>query len=176
MKILFYKIKKIKNKFLIKQKFKNIQHQFIIVLDIDGVFTDGKFIYSQEGKILKMFGSWDSDALSSVQGKVELRFISADPSGFAISKKRVEDMGYHLSFIHALDRENLILELKQEFVVVYMADSYSDCAALAAADISATPANAHKRAKKISSFNLDSSGGEGAVAELIELLQEIKLF
>ena len=34
------------------------------IFDIDGVFTDGSFYYSEEGKIIKMFGDADNDALS----------------------------------------------------------------------------------------------------------------
>ena len=40
-----------------KKKFKNL------VIDVDGVMTDGKFYYSVDGKILKAFGADDHDAL-----------------------------------------------------------------------------------------------------------------
>ena len=34
------------------------------LLDVDGVMTSGKFIYSRKGKIYKEFGPDDSDALN----------------------------------------------------------------------------------------------------------------
>jgi YrbI family 3-deoxy-D-manno-octulosonate 8-phosphate phosphatase len=148
----------------------------IVILDVDGVFTDGKFIYSTEGKMLKVFGSWDSEALHKIKDKVELKFISADPTGFDISKKRVEDMGYDLQFVHSKERENLVQTLKSAYFVIFIADSHSDFLALAAADISFTPANAHKKAKEVSTFALESKGGEGAVDEMVELLLKSMLF
>ena len=37
------------------------------ILDVDGVFTDGKFHYTSEGKTFKTFGDADSDALSLIK-------------------------------------------------------------------------------------------------------------
>ena len=34
------------------------------ILDLDGVLTDGKFYYSQDGKFLKAFGADDHDCLN----------------------------------------------------------------------------------------------------------------
>ena len=34
------------------------------ILDVDGVFTDGKFLYTKDGKVMKIFGPEDNDALS----------------------------------------------------------------------------------------------------------------
>ena len=38
----------------------------IFVLDVDGVLTTGHFVYSVEGKTLKVFGPDDNDGLSLV--------------------------------------------------------------------------------------------------------------
>ena len=34
------------------------------VLDVDGVMTDGRFYYNIEGKVIKIFGPDDHDALT----------------------------------------------------------------------------------------------------------------
>ena len=39
-----------------QNKFKNF------ILDVDGVFTDGKFHYTENGKVMKIFGDADNDA------------------------------------------------------------------------------------------------------------------
>jgi 3-deoxy-D-manno-octulosonate 8-phosphate phosphatase (KDO 8-P phosphatase) len=36
----------------------------IFIIDVDGVMTDGKFYYSDKGKVMKVFGADDNDALS----------------------------------------------------------------------------------------------------------------
>jgi 3-deoxy-D-manno-octulosonate 8-phosphate phosphatase KdsC-like HAD superfamily phosphatase len=50
-------------------------HVTNLVLDVDGVITNGKFVYTQEGKISKEFGSHDSDALQIVKEKINV-FLS----------------------------------------------------------------------------------------------------
>jgi 3-deoxy-D-manno-octulosonate 8-phosphate phosphatase (KDO 8-P phosphatase) len=169
---LFTKIKYIFNFFIFyKKKFKKL----ILVFDVDGVFTDGKFTYSNSGKVLKTFGSWDSDELKTIGKSADLIYISADPSGFEISQKRILDIGGQLQFVTAIERKNFILELKTTGLVVFTADAKSDAQALAAADISFTPANAHPEAKINSSFILRRNGGEGAVAEVIETIKKLKI-
>lgn len=136
-----------------------------LVMDVDGVITNGKFGYTQEGKISKEFGSHDSDALQIIKEKINVFFISADKNGFKISKKRINDMGFDLELISARDRERYILEKKATGITVYIGDSFTDIPAMMAADFSMAPKNAFKPAKKMASLVLSCNGGEGAVAE-----------
>ena len=62
-------------------KFKNF------ILDVDGVFTDGKFHYSKDGKVYKVFGDADNDALSMLKNKLHIEMVSGDKRGFPITKK-----------------------------------------------------------------------------------------
>jgi 3-deoxy-D-manno-octulosonate 8-phosphate phosphatase (KDO 8-P phosphatase) len=140
-------------------------HVTNLVLDVDGVITNGKFVYTQEGKISKEFGSHDSDALQIVKEKINVFFISADKKGFDISKKRINDMGFGLELISADSREKYILEKKNTGFTVYIGDSFTDIPAMLAADFSMAPRNAFKPAKRMASFVLSCNGGEGAVAE-----------
>ena len=72
----------------------------VLILDVDGVMTDGKFYYTSDGKFLKAFGPDDSDALGVLNKLIEIRFITGDKKGFSISKKRiVDDMGYKLDLL-----------------------------------------------------------------------------
>ena len=59
------------------------------IFDVDGVFTDGKFHYSAEGKVFKVFGYADNDALSLIREIVHIEMITGDKRGFSISKKRI---------------------------------------------------------------------------------------
>ena len=38
----------------------------VFIFDVDGVLSDGKFYYSVDGKVLKVFGPDDHDALQIV--------------------------------------------------------------------------------------------------------------
>jgi 3-deoxy-D-manno-octulosonate 8-phosphate phosphatase (KDO 8-P phosphatase) len=61
------------------------------ILDVDGVMTDGKFHYSENGKVMKVFGADDSDAFSLLASSLDIHFVSGDRRGFAISKARIAD-------------------------------------------------------------------------------------
>ena len=75
------------------------------IFDVDGVLTDGKFYYSDQGKIMKIFGDADNDALSILSNYLEIRFVTGDKKGFSISQKRiVDDMGYKLDLVSTIKR------------------------------------------------------------------------
>ena len=75
------------------------------ILDVDGVMTDGKFHYSNQKKIFKVFGADDSEALKILSKYLKIHFITSDRRGYQISKRRiVDDMGYNLSYIKTKDR------------------------------------------------------------------------
>lgn len=73
------------------------------VLDVDGVLNTGQFLYSEEGKVYKIFGPDDHDGLKILAPHLQsIHFISADKRGYAITQKRVEiDMG--MSFAESTD-------------------------------------------------------------------------
>ena len=63
----------------------------VIIFDVDGVLTDGKFTYTIDGKISKRFGPDDSDALSLIENYINIQFVSGDQGGPAHSRRHQED-------------------------------------------------------------------------------------
>jgi 3-deoxy-D-manno-octulosonate 8-phosphate phosphatase (KDO 8-P phosphatase) len=138
-----------------------------LVCDVDGVLTDGKFHYSRTGKLYKVFGSHDADALRENSFFHAVTFVTADKRGFEISSKRVQDMGFQLLLKSPIERLKLIKELKSNSNVVYLGDSFSDIPSLREATVSAVPRNAYPAARRVADIRLKLKGGEGAVAELV---------
>ena len=58
-------------------------------MDVDGVMTDGKFIYSDKGKIYKIFGAHDSDGLKLIKNKMSILFVTTDLRGLRFQKKNL---------------------------------------------------------------------------------------
>ena len=48
----------------------------VLILDVDGVMTTGHFLYSEDGKYLKIFGPDDNDALRLLSKFIEIRFVT----------------------------------------------------------------------------------------------------
>ena len=99
----------------------------VFIADVDGVMTNGQFIYSKNGKVQKIFGPDDHDGLSLLSDFVEIRFITGDKKGFSISKKRiVDDMNFKLNLSEYCKRLDWIKKKYPLNRVIYMGDGILD--------------------------------------------------
>jgi len=147
-------------------KNKQIPKNFII--DVDGVFTDGTFYYTVEGKIMKKFGPDDNDALSFIKDKLNIHVISGDKRGFPITKKRIsDDMGLKLDLVSTYERLDWIKNQYDPLETIYMADGIFDALVFPSVAYSIAPANAFITAREQANFVTCAKGGEGAVAEAV---------
>jgi 3-deoxy-D-manno-octulosonate 8-phosphate phosphatase (KDO 8-P phosphatase) len=145
---------------------KKILNPTCFILDVDGVMTTGHFLYSAEGKVMKIFGPDDNDGLSLLKTNLEIRFITGDKKGFSISKKRiVDDMKYELDVVSTIRRVDWIKERYSLENVIYMGDGIFDHYVMRQVGYSIAPKNADKLAKQYANFVTERSGGDRAVAE-----------
>lgn len=138
----------------------------ILVLDVDGVLSDGKFYYSADGKVLKVFGPDDHDALKLLEPYVEIVFVTGDKRGFPISKARiVTDMGMRLELVSTTKRAEWISERWDLSRVIYMGDGIFDHFVFKKVAYGIAPANADPLAKRHAHYVTERAGGDRAVAE-----------
>ena len=143
-----------------KNRFKNL------IIDVDGVMTDGKFYYSAEGKMMKAFGPDDHDALSLLKEHMNIIFITGDKKGFSISRKRIVDhMGFKLFLVSTVKRLDWIRKKFKLMECIYIGDGIFDFMVMKEIGFSITPKNASNFTKKSSKYILKRSGGDRAVAE-----------
>ncbi len=150
---------------------KRISH---LILDVDGVLTDGTFWYSSKGKVLKRFGPDDADAIHLIKPYLEVLAISGDKRGFPITKKRVaDDMGLPLFQVSTFERANWIAKRFKPDEVVYMGDGIFDAMVFAKVGYAIAPANASAMVRAHADFVTQAGGGSGAVAEACFHLLEL---
>ena len=143
-----------------KKKFKHL------IIDVDGVMTTGHFIYSSKGKLYKIFGPDDNDALSLLKKHIKIEFITGDKKGFAISKKRiVDDMNYKLYLVSTTKRLEWLREKYDLSKLIYIGDGIFDHYVMKNVGYSIAPQNADNLAKKSAKYITKRNGGERAVAE-----------
>jgi 3-deoxy-D-manno-octulosonate 8-phosphate phosphatase (KDO 8-P phosphatase) len=136
------------------------------ILDVDGVITTGQFLYSSEGKAMKIFGPDDNDALSLLKPFLEIRFVTGDKKGLPISQKRiVDDMGYPLDVVSTIRRIDWIKEKYDPASVIYMGDGIFDHYVMKQVGYAIAPANADIIAKNAATYITLRAGGDRAVAE-----------
>jgi len=135
------------------------------VVDCDGCLTDGKFTYTAEGKVSKVYGDADSDALSILKQHLNIYFVTGDKRGFPITKKRVEDMGFNLELVSTFERLQWMKSKMDLSQTIFMADGIYDSLVFPHVAYSISPANGFYLTKEKASFVTNARGGEGAVAE-----------
>ena len=137
----------------------------VFILDVDGVMTDGKFYYSKQGKVMKVFGADDNDALSMLNEYIDIIFITGDKKGYSISKKRIDDMGFKLNLVSTIKRIDWIKNKYNLSEVIYMGDGIFDHYVMQKVGYSISTANSDANAKKYSNYITKRNGAERAVAE-----------
>jgi 3-deoxy-D-manno-octulosonate 8-phosphate phosphatase (KDO 8-P phosphatase) len=137
----------------------------IFIIDVDGVMTDGKFYYSEKGKVLKCFGPDDNDALKLLKNFMDIQFVTGDKRGFGITKKRISDMKFNVQLVSTIQRLEWIKKKFNLSEVIYMGDGIFDHYTMKKVSYSIAPANADCNCKKNSNYITKRNGGDRAVSE-----------
>jgi 3-deoxy-D-manno-octulosonate 8-phosphate phosphatase (KDO 8-P phosphatase) len=144
---------------------KKKQKPKFFILDVDGVITDGKMIYDSKGKRYKTFGPDDNDSLKVLKKYIQVYFVSGDKKGFQISKKRVNDMGFKISLVSAMDRVKWIDKKFGLNNCIYIGDGIFDYLVMRKVVYSIAPKNALDHVLKEASYVTKRKSGDRAVAE-----------
>ena len=147
----------------------------LLLLDVDGVLTDGRLYYGPEGEQMKAFDVSDGHGIVLLRDHVELGVISGRPG---LARRRLEELRFkHLVFSQ---RDKLVgyAELAHLGIpddeVAYMGDDVNDLGLLARVGLSACPADARPEVRAMVRFVSSRGGGRGAVRELCELILRAK--
>lgn len=136
------------------------------VIDVDGVLTTTDLIYSKDGKILKIFGPDDHDALNVLKKFMNIVFITRDKRGFEITKKRVVDeMKFDLFLLHPVDRIKWMQERFNLDETIYMGDGISDFIIFRKVGYAICTNDSFYKLKEEADFVTTHNGGQRAVAE-----------
>jgi 3-deoxy-D-manno-octulosonate 8-phosphate phosphatase (KDO 8-P phosphatase) len=153
-----------------------------LIMDVDGVLTDGKMIYGCDGKMYKSFGVHDRDGLELISEYIkDIKFITADKSGFSITFARIiKDWGYDSSQLILVSANNRMqwFEDNTDFDrTAFIADGHFDAPILKRVKIGIAPNNATQYAKSSADIVTKSNSGSGAVyeacLEIIKIIEEL---
>ncbi len=150
----------------------------LLLLDVDGVLTDGSLLYSHEGKESKAFNTQDGFGLRILQDAgVEVGIITARSSE-ALSRRGKDLKIAHLyqGAVNKLDSYKEILKKTgyKPFEIAYMGDDWLDLVLLKRVGLAAAPANAVSEVKEMVHYTTERYGGHGAVRELCDLILEAR--
>ena len=152
--------------------FKKLKEIELLILDVDGVLTDGGLWFKSDGEILKRFDVKDGLSLNLLQEiGVDIVLISGGESKSA--EARANQLGIKNCFFGVGNKYNKLKNFQKEKGIPiekcdYVGDDINDIVVRPLVSLLFTPFNASKSLRSISDLRLESSGGFGAVRELTE--------
>lgn len=149
----------------------------LIVMDVDGVLTDGGIIFDSEGRETKRFDVNDGFAIKLAQ-KLGITTAIITGRSSAVVTVRAKDLDikhvYQGSKDKLADFRSLCAaaNLRPERTA-FIGDDWPDLTVMKAVGLAIAPANAAPEIKKIAHLVTAASGGHGAVREAIEHILRI---
>ncbi len=146
----------------------------LVLLDVDGVLTDGKILLHADGTESKTFDIRDGTGIVLAQkAGVRVGLLSARQS--ASTTERANQLRITIVRQGALDKlttyEALLAELGlEDDDVAFMGDDLLDLPVLARVGLAAAPADAVPEVRAVAHWVSRARGGDGAVRELAEVV------
>lgn len=146
----------------------------VLALDIDGVLTDGKVTLDDSGRELKTLSYRDIDAVFLAQRRgIQVVLVTGEALPWVdIIARRLE-----ISHVYrgAKDKCQALRSVCTELgvslqQVCYVGDSQRDADALAMVGLGLAPSDAIRAAQVAAHRVLQHQGGDGAVAEAVEII------
>jgi len=149
----------------------------LLLLDVDGVLTDGAIILNDEGHETKHFNVKDGHGVTMLRKMAGLEVGIITGRRSRVVEHRAREMGIELLHQKIWDKCALADEILAErgltdAQVAYMGDDIQDAKLLRRVGFAAAPADAHPLAKESVHYVTRAAGGKGAVREVCDLLLE----
>jgi 3-deoxy-D-manno-octulosonate 8-phosphate phosphatase (KDO 8-P phosphatase) len=146
----------------------------LLILDVDGVLTDGRLYFGPQGETHKVFFVRDGHGIKMAQrGGIEVAWLSGRHSDAAYHRAR--ELGINRFFEGLRDKvavlEQLLaaLQLSPEEVAA-VGDELVDLPLLARVGLGVAVADAVPEVKAAAHWTTAAPGGQGAVREVCDLL------
>ena len=146
----------------------------LLILDVDGVLTDGGLYYDHEGNVTKRFNVQDGLGIKIAQSfGLNIAVITGLKHGAV--EKRVRELGiaeYHAGHVDKVPlmdaiRGRLGLERTE---IAYLGDDWVDAGVMGAVGLPMAVANAQPEILALAKWISQRSGGQGAVREAVMFL------
>jgi len=167
-------LKNISEKKLLKIA-KNIK---CLILDVDGVLTDGSIILDNEGNEFKSFHVRDGHGIRMlIRAGIRVAMITGRHS--KVVERRANELGITEVFQKCFDKRVAYRQLAKKYLlsdreIAYIGDDIVDIPLLQRSGLSITVADADEDTKAIAMMTTKNGGGRGAVREVCDFLLKSK--
>jgi 3-deoxy-D-manno-octulosonate 8-phosphate phosphatase (KDO 8-P phosphatase) len=146
----------------------------MLVLDVDGVLTDGRLYFDNNGNETKAFNTRDGLGMKALQRSgIEVAVITGRESAIVTQRMKQLDIKHvYQGREDKLNAFNHLLEATamQAQEVCFAGDDWIDLPVLIRAGLAVTVADADEHVKQHAHWITERKGGEGAVREICNLI------
>ena len=163
-----------KDKALLK-KLKQIR---LLLLDVDGVLTDGSIIYNDDGSETKIFNAKDGLGLRlAMSAGIEVAIVTGRRSKSL--RHRCDNLGIRYLFEGVGDKAKLLAEIVAQTGIgseqsAFVGDDLPDLPLMRRVGLAIAVADAHDIIRANARWTTTAAGGRGAVREVCEALLTAK--
>ena len=148
----------------------------LLVLDVDGVLTDGRLYFSEDGQELKTFDTQDGHGIKMLQ-QAGIACAIITGRNTQLVARRAANLGIKHLLQGREDKGVALRALAQELAIAldeiaYMGDDWPDLPAIRMAGLGVAVANAHKEVRHHADLVTTARGRRGAVREICDLILE----
>lgn len=146
----------------------------MLLLDVDGVMTNGQVLLTPQGEELKHFSIHDGFGIvCAMKSGIRIGIISGRSSPSL--KIRCDELKIEDLYMDRMEKLPVFHQILQKYgyapeEIAFIGDDIPDLPVLKRVGLSAAPANAHSQVKSRVDLVLEKAGGDGAVREMTDLL------
>ncbi|MCE5337051.1 MAG: HAD hydrolase family protein [Desulfobacteraceae bacterium] len=150
----------------------------LMIFDVDGVLTDGRVIYLDDGSEIKEFDAQDGHGIKLLQrAGIQVAFLSG--RACAAVEKRAAGLG--VAILHQNSKfkaeafDQILAQTGlEEHEAGYMGDDLIDIPVMRRAGFSVAVPNAVSHVRPYAHYITKASGGRGAAREVCEMILQVK--
>jgi 3-deoxy-D-manno-octulosonate 8-phosphate phosphatase (KDO 8-P phosphatase) len=155
----------------ILEKLKDIK---LLLLDVDGVLTDGRIIYDSRGRDMKLFDVHDGLGVYALK-KAGVKTILVTAKGSRAIRPRARDMQVAEVFENITPKTKVLDKILRKYglspnEICFAGDDLVDLCLMKKVGFSVAVFNACPEIKQAASYITIREGGRGAVREIAELI------
>ena len=157
---------------------KRLRQIKLLVLDVDGVLTDGGLWFDASGQLTKRFDVRDGLGIRLLQqAGVEIAFLSGGQGG--ATEVRAHQLGIEHCLVGIKDKPEALLQLQQQLGIdssetAFVGDDLNDLAVRPVVGLLIAPADACAPVRLGAHAVLRKRGGYGAIRELAETILQAR--
>jgi 3-deoxy-D-manno-octulosonate 8-phosphate phosphatase (KDO 8-P phosphatase) len=149
----------------------------LLFMDVDGTLTDGKIYMSNNGEAMKTFDVKDGYGIANILPKLGIIPVIISSRESKIVVNRSAELGITEVYQGVSNKLSTLKAVTEKYdcsreALAYIGDDINDMSCIEYCSFTACPSDSHKAVKQYVDYICEKKGGNGAVREVIDYIEE----